>query len=409
MAVFRYKGVKNGKVIREVVEGHSAEEVRQTLRQESIMVMEIAEAAARTRSALRPRSAMERKLSGLFISSGELENAIRQIVILLNGYIPVVEALDIARDFAKGMLAQAFNEVAADIRNGASLTASMRKHMPFLGDLSLGLIAVGEANGTLPEMFTHCRELLHQKRMIKNKLVQSMIYPVLVLLMGLGVGYYVTAVAIPKIAEVLDGETTQLPPVTQALLGTSDWVINNGIWIFIIPIMFFSAIAVMRKFRYGAVLIDHVLLRIPLFGKVFRFAANSLWNRNLSTLIDSGLNVVESLELTMNTMVNYCYKKQFRIVIDFIRDGKTLTYGMNNSALKKLSSMSMPLISAGEKSGSIDSGLKYVSEYYEDALNRRLDLIGKLVEPALIVVIGGMVAFVYVGFFMGMAAANSSL
>jgi len=406
---FKYKGVKNGQIIRAALEGESFEEARRKLRQEGIMVIELTEAVGTGRSTLRPRSKIERRLSGIFISGSELENAVRQLVILLNGYIPVVEALDVASEFSKGMLAQALNETAADIRNGSSLAKAMRRHMPFLGELALGLIAVGEANGALPEMFMHCRELLEQKRKIRSKLIQSMIYPVIVLLMGVGVGYYVTAVAIPKLAQVLEGDTAQLPAVTRALLGTSDWVIHHGGWIIIAPLVAFGSGFILRKCRYGAVLIDHLVLRLPLFGKVFKFAANSLWNRNLSTLIQSGMNVVESLELTMNTMVNSCYRRQFQTVIDLIRDGKTLTYGMRHSTLSKLSPMSMPLISAGEKSGHIDSGLKYVSEYYEDALNRRLDLIGKLVEPALIVVIGGMVAFVYVGFFMGMAATSTTL
>jgi type II secretory pathway component PulF len=403
---FKYTGVVGGKKLSALIESESADKARIFLREEGVMVSSLDETKDKTKR-IKPRNKFERTFSGVFIRQGELEQTIRQLVILLKGDVAVVEALDIVKTLCKGMLAQALNEVSEAVKSGSSLGDAMKAQMPFIGNLHLGLIGVGEANGTLPEMFNYCLKLMEQTRAIKNKMIQAMIYPAIVLVMGLGVGYYVSAVAIPKIASVLGGATERLPPITRALLFSSDWIITKGYWLIITPVICVMGIIFLRKFKKSALIIDFAMLKIPLFGKVFSYSANALWNRTLSILMRSGVNVIESLELTQNTMFNCYYRKQFTTVTRMVLGGKALSEGINQSALKKLSPMSAALISVGESAGNIDEGLMYVGEYYEDTLERRLDLLSKLVEPALIVLVGGMVAFVYIAFFMGLAAANS--
>lgn len=407
MMFFRYSGVANGEKVSALVESTSLREATTLLRSQGVMVIDIKPAPAGQKDMIRPRTKLERVLTPYLVRETEIEQAFRQLVILLKGDVPVVESLEIVAGLSKGMLAQALLETSRQVREGSSLHAAMRAQMSFAGPLSISLVEVGEANGSLPQMFRYCVSLMEQSRALRNKVFQAMIYPAVVVIMGLGVGWYAAAVAIPKVASVLDGDLERLPAITRALLNTSDWVTHYGYWLILGPSLAALILLVLRKHDRISYLLDAFMLRIPLFGKVARFSANALWNKTLALLLDSGVQVVESLDLTRRTLTNRVYQKQFALLSERVLSGKSLSAGMASTNLSRLSPLSESLVRVGENSGSIDEGLRFVGEYYEDQLSRRLDMLGKLVEPALIIVVGGMVAFVYTGFFMGMAAINA--
>ncbi len=404
---FKYSGVTNGEKVSALIEGASLGEATALLRGQGVMVIDIKPANSGPKGAMRPRTKLERFFTPYMVRKTEIEQAFRELVILLKGDVPVVESLEIVATLNKGMLAQAFSEVARQVREGSSLHAAMREHMDFVGPLPISLIEVGEANGSLPQMFTYCVNLMEQRRNLKNKVMQAMTYPAIVVLMGLAVGYYATAIAIPKIASVLDGDLERLPAITRALLDTSDWVIQYGYWLILGPVLFVMLLMILKRHERIGYVLNYLMLRIPLFGKVSRFSANALWNKTLALLLDSGIPVVDSLELTRRTMGNRYYRVQFEKLIERVLSGKSLSAGMASTSLSRLSPLSDALVKVGENSGNIDEGLRFVGDHYEDQLSRRLDLLGKLVEPALIIVVGGMVAFVYIGFFMGMASMNA--
>ena len=405
---YAYKGIQNGRKIAGILEAASEAELRARLREIGIIPMSAKETKARTRGAVRPRSGLERACSRLFIGSAAIEQAFRQLVILLKGDVAVVEAFGTVVTLSQGLLAQSLHEVAEQVKSGSSLARAMRERMPCIGSLHLGLIEVGEANGSLPQMFSYSVSLMEQRRKMRAQIIQAMTYPAIVVLMGFGVGYYVSAIAIPQIASVMDSDLSKLPAITRSLLNTSGWIRAYGYWCILAPALLAAAIAFARLIPRARNALDCIAIHLPLFGKVCRCSANALFNKTLALLIDSGISVVESLDLIRGTLSNGYYKEQLGIVRAQVLAGKTLSGGMTLSALARLSPLSHALVRVGESSGNIDEGLRYVGDYYEDALARHLDMLGKLVEPALIIVVGGMVAYVYIAFFMGMAAMNAA-
>jgi type II secretory pathway component PulF len=405
---YKYTGIQNGRKTAGVLKAENAAELRTRLRELGVILLTAAETKARRSGSVRPRLGIERACSRLFIKKTGVEQAFRELVILLKGDVAVVEAFETVVSLSKGLLAQALFEVAERVKGGSSLTRAMRERMPFVGALHLGLVEVGEANGSLPQMFTYSTDLMEQQRKMRNQILQAMTYPAIVVVMGLGVGYYVSVVAIPQIASVMGSEIESLTAITRSLLSTSDWVRDSGYWLVLSPVLLVTALFLVRFIRGARVALDYAAMHVPLFGKVGRFSANALFNKTLALLIDSGISVVESLDLIRNTIGNGYYQEQVRQVRAQVLAGKTLSTGMELSALKRLSPLSYALVRVGENSGNMDEGLRYVGAYYEDALARRLDMLGKLVEPALIIVVGGMVAYVYIAFFMGMAAVNTA-
>ncbi len=355
----------------------------------------------------RPRNAVERFLSRLLVRKGAVEQTFLQLVILLKGDVPVVSALENAAELAGGELRTALRETADLVRGGMPLAKAFRESMPWIGALFIGLVEVGESNGSLPQMFTYCAKIMQQRRTIRNQIVRAMTYPTLVVFMGLGVGYYVSTVAIPKIVSVM-GNPDALPPITRSLLTTSAWLQAHGAWVFLAPFLVVAGYMLMRRVPGIGLFVDRVSLWVPIFGKVGRYSANALFNHTMSMLVASGISVVDALALVRGTISNLWYGLSLAAVRKKVMAGRMFSESLKESALRGLSPLTPALVKVGEDSGSMDEGLGYVGDFYGDALERRLDLLGKLVEPALIVVVGGMVAYVYIAFFMGMAAMNAA-
>lgn len=406
MTRFRYTGIQGGARVSGFVEAEDPTAARAALRERGVTPLAVAPAPPRGR-VIRPRNAAERALSRWLVSRQSVEQAFMQLAVLLRGDVAVVEAFETAAELADGLLAQALAETAQAVRGGSSLAKAMRAAMPWVGELHLGLVAVGEANGALPRMFDYCVGLMAERRKLRNEIVRAMTYPAIVVLMGMGVGYYVSAVAIPQIASVM-GDPGALPPVTRSLLDTSDWVKANGHWVVLGPALAVAAAALLRRVPGVGLALDRVGLSVPLFGKVGRYAGNALFNQTLAILLESGISVVESLALVRGTLANAFYRRQVAAVREGVLAGKPLSEGIAASALDRLSPLTRALVRVGESSGDLAEGLRYVGDFYAQALARRLDLLGKLVEPALVIVVGGMVAYVYVAFFMGMAAMNAA-
>lgn len=406
MSRFRYEGIQGGRRARGFVEAEDAPAARAALRAQGVLPVAVAPAPGRA-AGPRPRGPVGRALSRWFVGRLAVEQAFMQLVVLLRGDVAVVEALETVAELSDGYLAQALAETAQAVRGGSSLAKAMRAAMPWVGELYLGLVAVGEANGSLPRMFDYCVGLMANRRKLRNEVIRALTYPAIVVLMGLGVGWYVSAVAIPQIVSVM-GDPGRLPPITRSLLTTSEWVRSDGYWLILGPVLFAAALALLRRLPALGLLFDRVGLALPLFGKVARFSGNALFNHTLALLIESGISVVESLALIRGTLANAFYRRQVAAARASVLAGKPLSEGLAATALGRLSPLSKALVRVGESSGNLADGLRYAGDYYAQALARRLDLLGKLVEPALVIVVGGMVAYVYVAFFMGMAAMNAA-
>ena len=355
----------------------------------------------------RPRNAAERFLARFLVRKGAIEQTFLQLVILLKGDVPVVSALETCAELSGSDLKAALYETAEHVRGGLSLAKALRKSMPWIGKLFIGLVEVGEANGSLPQMFTYAAKIMQQRRTIRNQVIRAMTYPVLVVFMGLGVGYYVSTVAIPKIISVM-GNPDALPPITKSLLTTSAFLQAHGAWLLLAPVLAVVLWMTLRRTPGIGTVLDRIALYVPIFGKVGRFSANALFNHTMSMLVKSGISVVDALELVRETLANGWYRRQLAAVRRKVVGGRMLSDSLRETSMQRLSPLTPALVKVGENSGNMDEGLNYVGDYYGDALERRLDLLGKLVEPALIVVVGGMVAYVYIAFFMGMAAMNAA-
>lgn len=409
MAIYRYEGVKQ----REKVEGFLSQGTRRAatteLRAQHIRVTKLVEfrdEQADRFTGLAKRPGWEVAMQKVLVRGAEAERALYQIASLLQAGVPIMKALQLTARLSPHFVKRSLYCTANRLAGGGSLHAIMREEMGYLNRVTLNLIAVGEANGTLQEMFAYAAGLMEQRRKVTYDLLQALSYPVLVVFAASGAIWFLMEKVIPKILKFLTARNVPLPPITQALIDTVDFLEAYGVWLVATPVIIAICIAIFRRSEAFCRSMDRVLLHIPLFGKIQSSAANAMWSRTLGVLLQSGIGVVQALRLTADTLGNHYLRQQFSWIEELTKQGHPLSVGARVTGLSNVCPLAESMMKIGESTGLMDQNLAQVARFYHDDLQRRLAILGKLIEPMMFVVVGGMVAFVYIGFFMGLMALS---
>jgi len=410
--LFNYTAIRDGSRRSGTVEADSRQAALQQLRAQGCAVLSLQPAPEQKKSGASAQKKRDtgRALAGLFISKAQTEIALQQLASLLRAGVPIITAFSAISRQASRTLSRIFERVALKVKQGNSLQRSLEEEAPFLGRVTLGLIGVGESNGTLDEMLAYAAELMEKSRKVRGQIVQAFAYPGFVVLVAVGVSYYMVAVVFPKIMTFIQkqGSRVELPAPTRILIAVSDFTMEWGLVLLIAPVAAGVALVLLRRIpRYGR-RIDYVLLKIPLLGLAFREHCNTMWCRTLGALMGSGIDVVSALSLVGHTMGNLYYVEQFRIMQDIIRQGRSLTHGITTTALHRLCPLAVTMVAVSEETGGLSDSLLFVANYSEDRLSRRTALLGTLIEPAIFIIVGGIVGFVYFSFFLAMLAVTKS-
>jgi type IV pilus assembly protein PilC len=412
MAVFKYQAINRGQRKEGTLTAENPQDANARLRAQGFAILKLTEVksfSGRDDNLIVERSSFEKKTAGIFTKKIHIEQTMQQLASLLTAGVPILTALKIAAKQAPWYLSRALQCVASKVSSGASFSEALKKEAPFIGDISIGLVSVGEANGSLDQMCLFAASLLERRREVRDKIIQALSYPAVVVLIALGTGYFLMVKVIPKITKFIAMRAGEMPAVTQMLIDFSNFIKSYGIFLSIVPFFLVAVFFIGRKNPLVGSQIDFALLKIPLFGKVFIASSNAVWTRTLGMLLRSGINVISAIVLTQNTLRNLHVKKQFVLIKDVVEQGQPLSTGMQVSTLASLSPLAEAMIQIGENTGTVDDGLLHVAKFSEEELDRRLALLVKLVEPALFIVVGGMVGFVYIAFFMGLMAASRSI
>jgi len=410
--LFDFKALQNGERISGSLEAESRQAAVTELRRRGCAIVSLQPGREGKKKIEGPekRDKRDALLAGLLIPKGQREIALRQLASLLHAGVPIMTAFKAVSNQAPKALARVFTRAALKIKQGSSLQRSLEEEAPFLGRVSLGLIGVGEANGTLDDMLKYAAELMEKARKVRGQIIQAFAYPGFVVLMAMGVTYYMVAVLFPKIMTFISkqGRGVVLPWPTRMLIAASDFLMEWGLLLMAAPFVAGACLLLLRRIPAYGQRIDGAVLRVPLLGLAFREHCNTMWCRTLGALLGSGIDAVGALTLVGQTMGNMYYAEQFRLMQDIIRQGRSLTQGITETALNRLCPIALTMVAVSEESGGLDESLLYVADYCEDRLTRRVTLLGTLLEPAIFILVGGIVGFVYFAFFMAMLAVNKS-
>jgi len=380
MPAFKFKATdKNDKLVTDIVNASSKKEAEDLLREKKLNILVI--------EPVKENGSFFPKLRKKGFPLREKIYFCRNISLLLKAGIPLDDAFELLignsnNDTVKEVL----RNLSSSIRGGETVSSSLAKYPQYFNELFLVLIKTGESSGTLSESFNYLSKDFKQEDDLKQKVLSSMLYPIVIVSVMGGIGIIMITFVLPKISKALIQLKMELPLMTKILLQTSLFMEKNLIVVSIISILIIIGLAIFIKSKLGRKTFYSLALKFPIFKKIILEYNMARFTRILSTLLSAGVPVTEALEtscksLTVGTNEDFTNRIQ-----------QKLNAGVPLSAIFKeeslFPSMVNQIISIGEKTGNLDTLLNDLSVFYEEEVENSLKNFISILEPLLMVVVG---------------------
>lgn len=334
------------------------------------------------------------------VSASALIFFFRQMAFMLRAGLSVAHALELSQaQLSSPRLKLTLRLMLKDIEAGQSLSSTMRNHPVVFPDMAVNLVVAGESTGDLDEIMERLAIHLDKKAALRAQMINAMIYPSIVVLAAIVVGIFMVVSIIPKFAKFLLGKGKALPASTQMLVDISDYVRINGLWMLGSVAAFIIILLVLYQTRAGRLRIDQLLLRMPVIGDLLVTGSMAQMSWALSILLRSGVTVFDSLKITGNLLGNRVYADKLQEASSKILEGRDMAKSIDHPRIPALVTQ---MVAVGEGTGNLDGVLLELGIYYEKLLEIAIKRLAAMIEPAMILVIGGMVGFVYYAFFQAL-------
>jgi type IV pilus assembly protein PilC len=392
---------KNGKERKKTVEADSAERATQVVKAEGHTVLSVDLAGVTNKG----QSANQKKTK---IKSRDLGVFCRQFESLLRAGVSVINGLEmLAEQTESKPLKAALTNVRDNVEKGDSLAAAMKKEGNVFPGLLINMVEAGEASGSLEialnRMSTHFDKDAHIKGIVKKALM----YPIVLVFVMIAVIIIMLVVVIPAFTDMFKDLDTGLPAFTQAVVNMSDFLI--GKWYIVLAVI--AAIVVAYKTYAATDAGNHQLaalkLKLPMFGPLNTKTAAARFARNFSTLIAAGMPMIEAIEITASTMDNILFKEELLRLRDQVSLGSSISGYLKSS--KMFPSMLCHMIGIGEETGNLEEMLDGCAVYYEEEVELATESLTAAMEPAIIIVMAGVVGLLLVAIFQPMIKLYDTL
>ena len=316
------------------------------------------------------------------------------LAVMINAGIPMLKSLkSLKLQLAdNAVFSSVLGTMIEEIQGGKSLSESMAEFPNIYSDAEIGMIRSGEATGRLSGVLENLAADAEKAYSIKNKVKSAMMYPIVILLLLVAVIVAMMLWVVPKLTDLFAATGSELPILTKVLIGTSDFLRNNSKELVLGILLFVILVIVFKRTDSGKYFFDALKLKIPIFGNLFKKAFLSRFARSLSNLLDSNVTIVESLEITANSIGNEVYKKRLLMSMEDIKQGIPLAENLTASPL--FPPMLINMIDVGEKTAQLDQISAKVASFYEDEVDTAVAGISKIIEPVILIIIGSTVAVV---------------
>ncbi|MDR1351385.1 MAG: type II secretion system F family protein [Zoogloeaceae bacterium] len=329
----------------------------------------------------------------------------RQMQLMLRAGHTLLEALSAAAKLSPGArLADSIERIAIGIQRGNSLSAAVRGEKELFNRLAFKLIEAGEASGELGVVFERLAILIERRAELRRQLIAALVYPGVVLLAAIGVITFLVTTVVPRFAISLGGRGKAIPWAAQTVMDIADWFTRWGWLIGICVIGAVIGMPVLRRIPVTKRLIDKTFLALPVIGGTLLAAAMAQTTWIFGILIKSRLTVLEALRICKEVVGNACFADAFHYAAEQVLIGKSLAIALEQPALPRLV---QHMAAVGEKSGQVDTVMESLGEHYQKVLDARVKLLASMIEPVLILFVGGVVGFVYYAFFQAMLAVST--
>jgi len=285
------------------------------------------------------------------------------------------------------------DDLINDTKSGQFLSTSLEKYKNVFSEFFINVIRVGEASGTLPENFKYLAEELKKRQELANKIKGAMVYPVIILIATFGITGLLVFFIFPKILPVLKSIDVELPVLTVYFISISEFTFKYGYWLFGGVIALIIGIWGILRIRPVKFLWHKIILKIPIVNKMSQAINMIKFSRTLGLLLKSDVKIVESLNITSNTISNLVYQKAIRETANSVRMGDQISKYLATKP-HLFPKLSTQMISVGENTGKLDESAFYLADFYESELNETTKTLSNAIEPILLLAMGLIVGFV---------------
>jgi len=339
------------------------------------------------------------------IRSSDLELMLQQIAVLLESGLELTSALGELRVLSPNRrLQQLCAELTEAVENGKSFSTSLSE-TGFFPPVVVQLARVGEETGELAVTLQRAAEFVENRRRVRGNLLSALAYPLLVAIAACAVATYLVGWAIPKLGVFLHAMGRKLPAMTQSLLDISSMTQQYGAQLGVFLFAGLLALALIYAWRPGRYRIDRALLRLPLFGPLMQMAATQQLASAVALMLRSGVFLPEALEVAAKLHSNQFLSAQVAGAPDKLATGNDLAEALSGSGFAPMLSS---MIGVGERTGNLPHALEHVAKFYAVQVDTTLKRLGRLIEPTIIMVVGGIVGYVYIAFFMALLSAGGN-
>ena len=419
MPTYVYEALNSaGKPQKGTIEADSSEEAIQRIKGQGYFPTSVREQKVKGREAAAGGAAVVKKrkkkgagLSALSIggvSNKKMVLFTRQLSTLQDAGLPLLRSIQVLESQLRpGLLKSILSQVAEDVEAGTTLSDSMAKHPKAFDRLYCKMVNAGEIGGVLDVILQRLANFLEKAQRLRRRIVGALIYPAAVMMISVTIVAGIMIFVVPKFQSIFNDFEVELPGLTLWLIDASMWVagrlhenqhIPGWVWIIFTPIVVWLTFKLIRWTEPGRAITDIVRVRIPVVGDLIKKTSVARFTRTLGTLIAAGVPILEAILITRDASGNYVFEKALMKVHDSIREGETFAGPLREA--KVCDGMVVNMIDVGEETGDLDAMLMKIADNYDEEVDVAVQSLLSLMEPLLVVVLGGAVGTIVLSLFL---------
>ena len=397
-------GTPAGEVVTRTIEAPGIQEARTRLEREGFRVFNVTPPRTSGVSALtrfgRPGGHPRVKANDFLLFN-------QQLAALVRAGIPILQAIAMLRKrAASARLRTVLGEVEEQIRGGAALSQAFAAQGGVFPRIYTASILAGERSGALDEVLNRYVNYMRRNVALRRKIRGALAYPMFLLIASAAMVTFLTIYVVPRMSDLFSNFGNELPAVTQFVVGISGWLASNIVWVGPVLIAAFVLIGIWSRTPAGKLQISALILKIPLAGSLAVQLSVAQATRSLATLLAGGITLVESWEIASESITNLELRRRSSSILPMIREGRSFTESLETSGW--MPPLAIDMIGIGERSGSLREMLDEVAVFYDAESEVRLEQLTTTLEPAILIVMGGVVVTILLAIYLPIIQSISS-
>jgi type IV pilus assembly protein PilC len=386
------------------IEAVNDEQARQKLMAKGLMVTTLANDGGSAKPAAAPVVAAKGGFSfGSKVSQNDVTVMTRQLATLIVAGLPLLRALElITKQERNPAFKVILSNVVDSVSQGNNLSEALQAHPKVFDKLFVNMVRAGEAGGVLDKVLDRLAKFREKAERIQKKVKAAMVYPGVVMSVAIIIVYILMVKVVPSFQKLLDGQKTQMPPLTEFVIGISKLL---TVYWWATPILIFGIYFGLKSWlatEKGKELFDRIIFRLPKVGTFVQIVSVSRFARTFGTLMASGVPILQSITITRDTLDNVVIAKSLERVHDRVRDGEPLSVPLEQSGV--FPQMVTSMIQVGEETGQLPEMLNRVADIYDEEVDNAVSALTSIIEPVLIVFLAVVVGAIVLAMFLPLIA-----